>query len=62
MAIKLPDQSPPVHRADRSQGALENQQGHQANDSCAGVQAAQTACDGLTGLAQQMCYAYLYSV
>ena len=27
-----------------------------------GVQAAQTPCDGLTGLAQQMCYAVLYSV
>jgi hypothetical protein len=62
MVIKLPAQSPPVHRAGPSQGALENQQGHQANDSCAGVQAAQTPCDGLTGLAQQMCYAVLYSV
>ena len=62
MAIKLPAQSPPVYRADPSQGALENQQGHQANHSCAGVQAAQTPCDGLTGLAQQMCYAVLYSV
>ena len=62
MTINLPVQSPPVHRADGSQGALENQQGHQANHSRAGVQAAQTPCDGLTGLAQQMCYAVLYSV
>jgi hypothetical protein len=62
MTINLPVQSPPVHRADGSQGALENQQGHQANRSWAGVQAAQTPCDGLTGLAQQMCYAVLYSV
>jgi hypothetical protein len=54
MTINLPVQSPPVHRADGSQGALEN--------SWAGVQAAQTPCDGLTGLAQQMCYAVLYSV
>jgi hypothetical protein len=62
MTINLPVQSPPVHRADGSQSGLKNQQGHQANHSCAGVQAAQTPCDGLTGLAQQMCYAYLYSV
>jgi len=26
------------------------------------VEAAQTACDGLTGLAQQMCYSVLYGV
>ena len=26
------------------------------------VSASQTACEGLTGLAQQMCYAVLYSV
>jgi hypothetical protein len=62
MTINLPVQSPPVHRADGSHGALENQQGHQANDSCAGVQAAQTPCDGLTGLAQQMCYAVIFGV
>jgi hypothetical protein len=62
MTINLPVQSPPVHRADGSQGALENQQGHQANDSCTGVQAAQTPCDGLTGLAQQMCYAVIFGV
>jgi hypothetical protein len=34
---------------------------------CAGggpdkVNASQTACEGLTGLAQQMCYAVLYNV
>lgn len=62
MTINLPVQSPPVHRADGSQGALGNRQGHQANDSYAGVQAAQTPCDGLTGLAQQMCLAVIYGV
>jgi len=27
-----------------------------------GVHASQTSCEGLTGLAQQMCYAVLYGV
>jgi hypothetical protein len=62
MTIRIPAQSPPVSRTDQSLGAREIQQGYQGNDGRAGVQAAQTACDGLTGLAQQMCYAVLYSV
>ena len=53
--MKLPAQSPPVGRSlwhDRGGG---RQHG-------AGVEASQTACDGLTGLAQQMCYAVSYGV
>jgi hypothetical protein len=60
MTTRIPAQTPPVSRADRSPGALEIQQGYQGNDGRAGIQAAQTPCDGLTGLAQQMCYAVLY--
>jgi hypothetical protein len=36
--------------------------GGRADAGAPGVQAAQTACDGLTGLAQQMCYSVLYGV
>lgn len=33
-----------------------------ARDGFDCVNASQTSCDGLTGLAQQMCYAVLYGV
>jgi hypothetical protein len=51
--LRLPVQSPPVSRG------LLTGQGHV--DS-AGVEAAQTVCDHLTGLAQQQCYATYYHV
>ena len=53
--MKLPAQSPPVGRStwDGSGGGRHDG---------AGVQASQTSCDGLTGLAQQMCYAVGYGV
>jgi len=47
---RLPAQSPPISRK-RMPGA-----GHK---DATGVQLAATACDKLTGLAQQMCYATL---
>jgi hypothetical protein len=47
-ALRLPLQSPPVSRK-RVPG-----QGH---ENAAGVQAAQTGCDKLTGLQRQYCYA-----
>jgi hypothetical protein len=34
----------------------------QGYENSAGVEAAQSACDNLTGLAQQMCYAVVYDV
>jgi hypothetical protein len=34
----------------------------QGSENAVGVQAAQTACDNLTGLAQEMCYAVVYGV
>jgi hypothetical protein len=34
----------------------------QGYEDSAGVEAAQTVCDNLTGLAQQMCYAVVYDV
>jgi len=34
----------------------------QGNQNGTGVEAAQTDCDNLTGLAQQMCYAAQYGV
>ncbi len=59
MLVKLPAQSPPVRRTIQSRDALEDQ-GHQTNQSGAGVEAAQTVCDDLTGLAQDMCWAIIY--
>jgi hypothetical protein len=51
--MRLPQQSPPVQRElVMSQACLKN----------AGVEAAQTKCDRLPGLAQQLCYATLYGV
>lgn len=57
MLINLPVQSAPVVRS------LTNQSG-QTSASSTGVVAAQTAtaCDGLTGLSEQMCYAVMYGV
>ena len=52
-SLKLPVQSQPVTR-DAPQG-----QGH---ENPVGIAASQTVCDGLTGLAQQMCYAVAYGV
>ena len=34
----------------------------QGHENAAGVEAAQTVCDNLTGLAQQMCYAVVTGV
>jgi hypothetical protein len=51
--LRLPVQSQPVTRG--TQAA----QGHEGG---VGVEAAQTVCDGLTGLAQQMCYAVALGV
>jgi hypothetical protein len=34
----------------------------QGYEYSAGIEAAQTVCDNLTGLAQQMCYAVVYGV
>ncbi len=51
--LRLPVQSPPVSRE------FVTGQGHQ---NAAGVEAAQSVCDNLTGLAQQMCYATEYGV
>jgi hypothetical protein len=49
--MKLPPQSPPVARdLLTSHSYLKN----------AGVVAARTPCDSLSGLAQQMCYSALY--
>ncbi len=55
MLSNLPLASAPITRTvlpDRTLGAA-------ADD---GVHASQTSCEGLTGLAQQMCYAVLYGV
>jgi hypothetical protein len=56
MLLKLPDQNAPVIRTLTSQG-------HQTGgETGAGVEPAQTRCEGLTGLAEQMCYATLYGI
>ncbi len=55
MQMELPIQSPPVVRTAAGQGGRTSENG-------AGVEASQSACDGLTGLAQQMCYAVMYGV
>ena len=34
----------------------------QGYENAAGVEASQTVCDNLTGLAQQMCYSVVYGV
>ena len=59
MLDKLPTQSPPVRRTVQSRNALKDQ-GHQTSQSGAGVEAAQTVCDNLTGPAQDMCWAIIY--
>jgi hypothetical protein len=51
--LRLPAQSQPVVRDNKAA------QGHETG---IGVEAALTVCDGLTGLAQQMCYAVVYGV
>jgi hypothetical protein len=55
MQMKLPIQSAPVIRTAASQGGG-------TSDNGAGIEASATACDGLTGLAQQMCYAVVYGI
>lgn len=52
--MKLPVQRPPVGRNTWDGGGTRR--------GSAGVEASQTVCDGLTGLAQQMCYAVSYGV
>lgn len=52
-SLRLPVQSPPVSR--------ELAGGH-GRECDGGIEAAQTACDRLTGLAQQMCYATEYGI
>lgn len=52
--MKLPAQSTPVGR-----GLWDDSGGRRDG---AAVEASQTTCDGLTGLAQQMCYAVSYGV
>jgi|Tabmets5t2r1_1033131.scaffolds.fasta_scaffold268200_1 hypothetical protein len=56
MLTWLPIQSPPVVRV------VVAGQGHQAGDNGTGVQASRTGCEGLTGLAKQMCYSVLHGV
>jgi len=51
--MKLPPQCPPVHR---------NQPVNQASVKGTGVEAAQTPCDSLDGMARQLCYALAYGV
>lgn len=51
--IRLPNQNPPISREKNGQGADLGQ---------SGVEASQSACDGLNGLARQMCYATEYGV
>lgn len=53
LSLKFPIQSPPVSRELMTRQGYENE---------AGVEAAQTVCDKLTGMAQQMCYALEYGV
>jgi hypothetical protein len=55
MLMNLPVQSAPVVRGLVSQGG-------RTGESGTGVEASQSACDGLTGLAQQMCYALEYGI
>ena len=50
LGLRLPIQGPPVSRE------LMTGQGY---ENAGGVEAAQTVCNRLTGLAQQMCYASL---
>ncbi len=51
--MRLPPQSPSVFRdLLMSQASLQD----------AGVEAAQTPCDALPGLAQQVCYALVYGI
>ena len=57
--VKLPTQSPPISRDLLMHGGHQNGAGVEASG---GVQAAQTVCDRLHGLARQMCYATEYGV
>jgi hypothetical protein len=51
--LRLPVLSPPVSRGPATGQGYQN---------AAGVEAAQSICDNLDGLAQQMCYATEYGV
>jgi hypothetical protein len=51
--LRLPPQSPPVSRERAACREF---------DGTPGVEPAQSVCDSLTGLAQQMCYAVEYGV
>jgi hypothetical protein len=59
MLDKLPAQRPPVRRTPQLHNALKDQ-GHQTSQSGAGVEAAQTVCDNLTGMAQDICWAIIF--
>ena len=50
---RLPDQSPPISRDKQNKDGYLGQ---------SGVDPSQSVCDGLTGLARQMCYATEYGV
>lgn len=54
--MKVPIQSPPVHRG------LLNDRRNLGRAEVIGVEAAQSACDHLTGMARQICYALEYGV
>jgi hypothetical protein len=58
--MTLPDQSLPIVRTNLASEA--NQIGPSVEAAQTGVIAAQTRCDHLTGMAQQMCYASLYGI
>lgn len=51
--LALPAQRPPVYRGVLARQGYENP---------FGAEAAQTRCDNLTGLAQQMCYDVIYPI
>lgn len=53
MRLKLPQQAPPIRR-DPSNTQEYARKG--------GVEAAQTPCDNLTGMARQLCYSSQYGV
>jgi len=52
-ALIMPVQAPPIRRTDWHEPVF---------DSGSGVEAAQSRCSHLRGLARQMCYATLYGV
>jgi len=55
MASRMPLVTGPVTRTVNSTRLIASGEGRNG-----GVEASRTACDNLTGLAQQMCYAVMY--